>query len=278
MNKSRLVSGRVKKTSPGSVDEDRYDFLDLSNAEPDLGVALDSDYVLVSDTTGVREWKNPTEISALQGDTGFTGSQGETGFIGSQGDIGFTGSRGFIGSFGFTGSQGAGFTGSQGDVGFTGSGGDTGFTGSQGDVGFTGSAGTEISITTSSSATDHFLTFSAITSGTTSTLLTNTAVEVQPSTGKLKATSFSSTSDANLKVNINEISEALPVLDKIKSYSFNWKQNGEKSYGVVAQEIENVLPELVSLDTKGLRAVDYNGLIPFLIKAIKELKEELNKK
>jgi hypothetical protein len=142
MSKSRLVSGRVKKISPNSVDANRYNFLDLSNAEPDLGVAPAAGYVLVTGTDGIRQWIDPSEISGFvgsRGDIGFTGSQGDIGFTGSQGDIGFTGSKGELG---FTGSQGdIGFVGSQGDIGFTGSQGNTGFVGSKGDIGFTGSQG-----------------------------------------------------------------------------------------------------------------------------------------
>jgi hypothetical protein len=169
MSKSRLVSGRVKKISPNSVDANRYNFLDLSNAEPDLGVAPAAGYVLVTGTDGIRQWIDPSEISGFvgsrgdigftgsQGDIGYTGSQGNTGFIGSKGEIGFVGSQGEIG---YTGSQGEagtpgqdgtegtiGFTGSQGipgdfaAVGFTGSQGETGPPGQDGTIGFTGSAG-----------------------------------------------------------------------------------------------------------------------------------------
>jgi hypothetical protein len=103
MSKSRLVSGKVKKASPSSADANRYDFLDLSNAEPDLGVADDAGYILVSDTEGVRQWVDPFDIP------GFVGSQGDVGFTGSQGDIGYTGSRGDIGYTGSKGDTGMGF-------------------------------------------------------------------------------------------------------------------------------------------------------------------------
>jgi len=149
-----FLSGKVRKTPPSQVPENRYKFLKLQDAEPDLGVAEGIDYILTTDTAGVRTWRNPGDISGFLGSTGYTGSQGIQGFTGSrgftgsagaaggEGSIGFTGSQGFTGSRGFTGSQGIqGFTGSRGDTGFTGSRGDTGFTGSQGLQGFTGSKG-----------------------------------------------------------------------------------------------------------------------------------------
>ena len=149
MSKSRLVSGKQKKKSGASLDADRYDYLDVSNAEPDLGLPLVDDSVLIGDTDGTRTWVDLTTYAndfrgytGSQGDIGYTGSvgfagsQGDIGYTGSQGDIGYTGSQGDIG---FTGSQGdIGYTGSQGDIGYTGS---FGFTGSQGDIGYTGSQG-----------------------------------------------------------------------------------------------------------------------------------------
>ena len=55
--------------------------------------------------------------------------------------------------------------------------------------------------------------------------------------------------------------------------SFDWKSSGNPSYGVIAQELEQVLPELVSDGDP--KAVSYNGIIGVLIEAVKELKEEI---
>jgi len=148
MSKSRLVSGKTKKKSGLELDADRYDYLDVSNAEPDLGLPPVDNSVLIGDLDGTRTWTDITTYAndfkgytGSQGDTGigYTGSQGDIGYTGSQGDIGYTGSQGITG---FVGSQGdTGFVGSQGDIGYTGSQGDVGYTGSQGDTGFVGSQG-----------------------------------------------------------------------------------------------------------------------------------------
>jgi hypothetical protein len=54
---------------------------------------------------------------------------------------------------------------------------------------------------------------------------------------------------------------------------FNWKESGNPSYGVIAQELQEVLPELVHGENP--RTVNYNGIIGVLIEAIKELKSEI---
>jgi hypothetical protein len=142
MSKSRLVSGRIKKTTGDELSADRYEFLDLANAEPDLGIPSIGESILVGDIDGTRSWVDIATYSeefkgftGSQGEIGFTGSQGAAGFAGSAGTDGIIGMDGYTGSQGFTGSQGAGFTGSQGERG------DTGFTGSQGEIGYTGSQG-----------------------------------------------------------------------------------------------------------------------------------------
>jgi len=62
----------------------------------------------------------------------------------------------------------------------------------------------------------------------------------------------------------------------INPVSFTWKDNGSLSYGVIAQEIEKVLPTIVATnEDSGLKSVSYDQLIPFLVQAIKELKIEI---
>jgi len=55
----------------------------------------------------------------------------------------------------------------------------------------------------------------------------------------------------------------------MRGVSFSWKENGRKSIGVVAQEVEKVLPELVT-ETDGVKSVAYGNIIGLLIEAIKE--------
>ena len=91
-------------------------------------------------------------------------------------------------------------------------------------------------------------------------------------------------SDPSLKTNKELISNPLDKIDSIGGYSFDWKESaGEYAphlkghdYGVMADEIADILPELVQTRENGIRAVKYDKLIPLLIEGIKELKRELN--
>lgn len=84
------------------------------------------------------------------------------------------------------------------------------------------------------------------------------------------------TSDERLKDNKIKITNALDKIDKLSGISFNWNEKSGKTgkdYGVIAQEVEKVLPEVVTTREDGYKAVNYDRLIPLLIEAIKELKD-----
>jgi hypothetical protein len=104
-------------------------------------------------------------------------------------------------------------------------------------------------------------------------VVSTTKLYFVPSTGTLNATIFNSLSDANVKENVQSIPSALDIVRSLDGVSFNWKDNGDKSYGVIAQEVEKIIPELVS-DTDP-KSVNYSGIIAFLINAVKELDAEI---
>lgn len=85
------------------------------------------------------------------------------------------------------------------------------------------------------------------------------------------------TSDARLKDNKVKIDSALDKLKKISGISFDWNEKSGKSgkdYGVIAQEIESIMPEIVTTRDNGYKAVYYEKLIPLLIEAVKELADK----
>lgn len=85
-------------------------------------------------------------------------------------------------------------------------------------------------------------------------------------------------SDKKIKTNINEIGSVLNKLDKIETYSY--EKFGNKEIGVLAQEVQKQFPDLVKETThekEKLLTVDYFGLTGILLKAIKELKERVDK-
>ena len=75
-------------------------------------------------------------------------------------------------------------------------------------------------------------------------------------------------SDARLKSNIVSLGSTLAKLLQIDGKSYEMK--GKQKIGVLAQEIQEVFPELVSEDDNEMLAVNYQGLVPVLINALKE--------
>jgi cytoskeletal protein CcmA (bactofilin family) len=92
--------------------------------------------------------------------------------------------------------------------------------------------------------------------------------------GEVTATDFNSTSDARLKTNVQVIDDPLAKVLQINGVSFNWVENNKPSMGVIADNIEEVLPELVS-DTDP-KTVNYNGLIGLLIEVVKDQQTQIN--
>ena len=82
-------------------------------------------------------------------------------------------------------------------------------------------------------------------------------------------------SDARLKSNIVSLGSTLPKLLQIDGKSYEMK--GKQKIGVLAQEIQEVFPELVSEDDNEMLAVNYQGLVPVLINALKEQQAEINR-
>jgi hypothetical protein len=87
-------------------------------------------------------------------------------------------------------------------------------------------------------------------------------------------------SDKRLKDNLTLITDAVSKVSKLSGYSFDWndKQDVYKGhdYGVVAQEVEEVLPELVTTRDNGYKAVKYEKLTVLLIEAIKEQQQQID--
>jgi len=118
--------------------------------------------------------------------------------------------------------------------------------------------------------------------------------------GNVYSTGSFSSSDKNLKKNINPLSGALKKVMQLQGVNYEWKSDSElssikknsdkkdensKSFnfpkgnqiGVIAQDVEKVLPELVLTDGDGLKSVDYVKIVPVLIEAIKEQQKQIEK-
>jgi hypothetical protein len=91
------------------------------------------------------------------------------------------------------------------------------------------------------------------------------------------------TSDQRLKENVAVIESALEKVSSLRGVTFNWNQtardlgkiNADREVGVIAQDLEEVLPEVVKTRDDGYLAVQYEKLVPLLIESIKDLKKEI---
>jgi hypothetical protein len=91
--------------------------------------------------------------------------------------------------------------------------------------------------------------------------------------GTITATDFVATSDERVKNNIT--TAPVGLIDSLKGREWDWKESGEKGSGVVAQELEAVLPHLVHTDDEGMKSVSYMGLLAYMIEEVKALKDEI---
>jgi hypothetical protein len=90
-------------------------------------------------------------------------------------------------------------------------------------------------------------------------------------TGTIRATSdIIAFSDERIKENIQTIDSALDKVNQLRGVEFNKIGDDKKSIGVIAQEIEKIIPEVVFDDKKGMKSVAYGNITGLLIEAIKE--------
>jgi hypothetical protein len=238
--------------------------------------------ILVTDDSGNIRHKTNLSLqgtTGIQGANGANGTQGATGSTGAKGDTGAQGATGATGAAGGTGAQGAtGATGAAGGTGAQGATGATGAAGGTGPQGATGATGPAGGFTTNSNAQVNSLGVGTGASGTA---------------GEIRATNNITAyySDKRLKKDIEKISDALSKLQKINGVFYTQNELAEefgyndysKQVGVIAQEIQEVLPEAVafapfdrdendnSKSGQNYLTVRYEKIVPLLIESIKEL-------
>ena len=110
-------------------------------------------------------------------------------------------------------------------------------------------------------------------------------------TGALRVTdditAFYTSSDERLKTNIETIENSIGILKKIRGVRFNWNELAKsinnnvdlekKELGVIAQELENEIPEVLKEGLSGYKAVRYEKITPLLIECIKKQQEQIEK-
>ena len=91
-------------------------------------------------------------------------------------------------------------------------------------------------------------------------------------------TTYNTTSDYRVKENLKDFN-GLNKVSKIKVYDFNWIESKKQDYGVIAHELQEILPLAVTgeKDAEKMQSVDYSKIVPLLVKSIQELKAEVDK-
>jgi len=129
---------------------------------------------------------------------------------------------------------------------------------------------------TNTMALDHRLQVGTFSSGSSGTQANTTAVESDNIYARNDLIANYS-SDQRLKDQVVKIDTALDKVENISGYQFTWNKliddyrTGTVDYGVIAQELETILPHAVDINNRGYKTVNYNSLIPLLIEAVKEL-------
>ena len=136
-------------------------------------------------------------------------------------------------------------------------------------------AGASLADDTSTNA-NYFPIFATANTGTPTTIyVSSSKLLYNPSSGTITVVDLNTTSDIKYKENVEPIESAINIIKNVDGITFNWKETGSKSYGVVAQELEKVLPELVHNTERGL-SVSYLPLIAILIEAVKEQQKQID--
>lgn len=92
---------------------------------------------------------------------------------------------------------------------------------------------------------------------------------------------YGNPSDYRLKEDLQDYN-ALDIINQLKTYDFKWKESGVRDYGVIAHEMQEILPNYVTREKDAInkdgsiqaQSVDYSKIVPILVKAIQELKAE----
>jgi len=139
-----------------------------------------------------------------------------------------------------------------------------------------GVGGAKLSVETSAGARGIGFRDTAGISGTKALILFSTTAEVGSISINSTSTGFNTSSDYRLKEDLQDF-EGLDLVSKIPVYDYKWKADDSRSYGVMAHELEEVLPQAVSgeKDAEEMQSVDYSKIVPLLVKSIQELSAKL---
>ena len=95
-------------------------------------------------------------------------------------------------------------------------------------------------------------------------------------TGSVTATGFYPSSSIALKTNVKTYGNALETVKRLRGVRFDWKESGKPSVGLIAEEVEEVVPEVVAHagDSSAATGLNYDSLVGVLVEAVKEQERE----
>ena len=114
------------------------------------------------------------------------------------------------------------------------------------------------------------------TSGAVIEQVSSTKLFFNPSTGLLTSTDYNSSSDKRLKKNIKTVENAVETIQSLRGVTFNWIEGSSKGIGLIAQEVEKIIPDVVTSDENGYMGIKYTNIIGILVEAIKDQQEQIN--
>jgi len=110
----------------------------------------------------------------------------------------------------------------------------------------------------------------------TTATVSSSKLYFNPSSGTLNATTFNSLSDIRAKENIETLTNSLNKVIALRGVSFTLKESGDESIGVIAQEVEEIVPEVVNTGSDDYKSVSYGNLVGLLIEAVKEQQYQID--
>ena len=229
-------------------------------------------------TSGANGTSGTSGENGLNGTAGISGTSGENGTSGLQGGNGTSGANGTSGTSGLVGGDGS--SGTSGAQGGNGSSGTSGGVGGSGTSGVSGTSGTSSVLTYTNGVDNRVITAVSATgiNGEANMTFDGSTLSV---TGAITATGNITayyTSDLRQKENIKTILNALDKVKMLSGVTWDWNESNTDEVtkslpktGLIAQQVMEVLPEVVIERKDGFLALDYSKMIGLLVEAIKEL-------
>lgn len=139
-----------------------------------------------------------------------------------------------------------------------------------------GGGGISITNDTSTNANTYYPMLSTATTGSLATANTSsTKLYYNPSTGTFNSTIFNAISDKNAKTELVQIADALDKLKTLTGYTYTLIDSGERSAGLISQDVQQILPEAVR-ENNGVQSLNYNATIGLIIESIKVLSDKID--